>query len=78
MLYVGIDIHKATIQVTTMDVAGSIVLEKNIRADRRSVLVWTLFLGPFLAYFCAHIDRSFYAPASKFADKFVWRQILQG
>ena len=30
MLYVGMDIHKATIQVAAMDAAGNIVLETNI------------------------------------------------
>ena len=30
MLYVGMDVHKATIQVAAMDAAGNIVLETNI------------------------------------------------
>ena len=37
MLFVGMDVHKATIQIAAMDVAGNIVLEKNIKADRNSV-----------------------------------------
>ena len=37
MLYVGMDVHKATIQVAAMDAAGNIVLETNIKADRNSV-----------------------------------------
>ncbi len=37
MLYVGMDVHKATIQAAAMDAAGNIVLETNIKADKNSV-----------------------------------------
>ena len=36
MLYVEMDVHKATIQVAAMDAVGNIVLEKNIKADKNS------------------------------------------